>query len=105
MHHLEGSTIVLELVYKGTPVQVVNVYLSAKGRAKEYRPLLQWLHAHVVPDSKLALVEGDFQCNLGWSADCVSVNTKIAPVLSEFAPNITPLPFTHDMSAPPRVTA
>ena len=30
----------LELVYKGTPVQVVNVYMSAKGTANEYRPLL-----------------------------------------------------------------
>ena len=39
-HHPEGRAIVLELVYKGTPVQVVNVYMSAKGTAKEYCPLL-----------------------------------------------------------------
>ena len=43
VHHPEGKAIVLELVYKGTPVQVVNVYMSTKGTAKEYCPLLQWL--------------------------------------------------------------
>ena len=41
----------LDLVYKGPPVEVVNVYVSAKGTAKETRPLLQWLRAHVAPDS------------------------------------------------------
>ena len=40
MHHPEGRAIVLELVYKGMPIQVVNVYMFAKGTAKEYRPLL-----------------------------------------------------------------
>ena len=52
MHHPEGTAIVLELVYKGTPVPVVNVYMSANGTTKEYRPLLQWLRAHVAPDSR-----------------------------------------------------
>ena len=36
VHHPEGKAIVLELVYKGTPVQVFNVYMSAKGTSKEY---------------------------------------------------------------------
>ena len=40
VHHPKGRAIVLELVYKGIPIQVVNVYMSAKGTAKEYRPLL-----------------------------------------------------------------
>ena len=48
---------------------------------------------------------GDFQCNPGWSADCVSVNTEIAPVLSEFAADMTLLPFTHGMSGPMWVSA
>ena len=95
----------LELAYKGTPVQVVNVYMSAKGTAKEYRPLLQWLRAHVAPDSRLVIMGGDFQCNPGWSADCVSVNTEIAPVLSQFAADMTLLPFTHGMSGPTWVSA
>ena len=82
VHHPEGRAIVLELVYKGMPMQVVKVYMSAKGTAKEYRPLLHWLRAHVYQDSRLVLMGGDFQCNPGWSADCVSVNTEIAPVLS-----------------------
>ena len=80
VHHPEGRAIVLELVYKGTPVHVVNVYMSAKGTAKEYCPLLQWLRAHVGPDSQLVLMGGDFQCNPGWTVDCVSVNTEIALV-------------------------
>ena len=105
VHHLEGRAIVLELVPKGTPVQVVNAYMSAEGTAKEYRPLLQWLRAHVAPDSQLVLMGGDFQCNPGWSADCVSVNTEIAPVLSEFAADMTLLPFTHGMSGRTWVSA
>ena len=105
LHHPEGRAIVLELVYKGTPVQVVNVYMSAEGKAKEYRPLLQWLRAHVAPDSQLVLMGGDFQCSLGWSADCVSVNTKIAPVLSQFTADMTLLPFTHGKSGPTWVSA
>ena len=48
----------LELVYKGVPMQVVNVHMSAKGTAKEYRPLLHWLHAHVAPNSRLVLMGG-----------------------------------------------
>ena len=50
-------------------------------------------------------MEGDFQCNPGWSADCVSVNTEIAPVWSEFAANMTLLPFTNGMCGPMWVTA
>ena len=60
VQHPEGSAIVLELVYKCTPVQVVNVYMSTKATAKEYRPLLQWLRAHVAPKSQLVLMGGDF---------------------------------------------
>ena len=52
IHHPEGRAIVLELVYKGMPMQAVNVYMCAKGTAKEYRPLLRWLCAHVAPDSR-----------------------------------------------------
>ena len=98
VHHPKGKAIVLELIYKCIPVQVVNVYMSAKGTTKEYRPLLQWLRAHVAPDSRLVLVGGDFQCNPGWLADCVSVNTEIALVLSEFVAHMAMLPFTHGMS-------
>ena len=105
VHHPEGRAIVLELVYKGTPVQVVNLYMSAKGTAKEYHPLLQWLRAHVAPDSQLVLMGGDFQCNPGWSADCVSVNTEIAPVLCEVAADMTLLLFTHGMFGPTWVSA
>ena len=105
VHHPDGRAIVLELVYKGTPVQVVNIYMSAEGTAKEYCPLLQWLRTHGAPDSQLVLMGGDFQCNPGWSADCVSVNTKIAPVLSEFAADMTLLPFTHGMCGPTWVRA
>ena len=64
-HHPDGRATVLELTYRETPMQVVNVYMSAKGTAKEYHPLLQWLRAHVAPDSKLVLMGGDFQCNPG----------------------------------------
>ena len=35
-HHPDGRAIVLELTNRGTPIQVVNAYLSAKGTAKEY---------------------------------------------------------------------
>ena len=41
-HHPEGMAIVLNLVYRGTPLQVVNAYFSARGTAKEYCLLLQW---------------------------------------------------------------
>ena len=58
MHHLEGGAIVLGLVYKGVPMQVVKVYMSAEGTAKEYCPLLHWLRAHVAPDSRLVLMWG-----------------------------------------------
>ena len=105
LHHPEGKAIVLELVYKGTPVQVVNVHICAKGTTKEYRSLPQWLCAHVAPDSQLVLIGGDFQCHPGWLADCVSANTEIAPVLSEFAADMTLLPFTHGMSGPTWVRA
>ena len=105
VHHPKGRAIVLELVYKGTPVQVVNVYMLAKGTAKEYRPLLQWLCAHVAPDSRLVLMGEDFQCNPGWSADCVFVNTEIAPALSEFVADMALLPFTHGMCGPTWVNA
>ena len=105
MHHLEGRAIVLELVYKGVPMQVVNVYMSAKGTVKEYHPLLHWLRAHVAPDSRLVLMGGDFQCNPGWSADCVSVNTEITWVLSKFVTDMALLPFTHGMSGPTWISA
>ena len=65
MHHPEGRAIVLELVYNGMPIQVVNVYMSAKGTAKEYRPLLHWLRAHVAPDSGFVLVGGGFPMQPG----------------------------------------
>ena len=74
--------------------------MSAKGTAKEHGPLLLWLPAHAAPDSRLDLMGGDFQYNPGWSADCPSVNTKIALVLSEVAADMTLLPFTHGMSRP-----
>ena len=41
---------------------------------------------------------GDFQCNPRWSADCVSVDTEITPVLSEFVTDMALLPFAHGMS-------
>ena len=91
----------LDLVYNGMPIQLVNVYMSAKGTTKEYRPLPHWLRAHVALDSRLVLMGGgDFQCNPGWSADSVSVNTEIAPVLSEFVADMALFPFIHGMSGP-----
>ena len=60
VHHPEGRAIVLGLVCKGTPYKVVNVYMATEGAAKEFSPLLQWLRAHVVPDSQLVLMGGDF---------------------------------------------
>ena len=48
---------------------------------------------------------GDFQCNPGWSADCVSVNTEVTRVLSEFVADMALLPFTHGMSCPTWVSA
>ena len=51
-----------------TPIQVVNAYLSAKCTAKEYRPLLQWMRAHVTLDSCLVLPAGDFRY---FSFECV----------------------------------
>ena len=80
VHHPEGRAMVLELAYRGTLVQVVNVYMSAKGKGKEYRPLLHWLRAHVALDSRLVIMGRDLQCNRGWSAVCVSINVEIAPV-------------------------
>ena len=99
MHHPEGRPIVLELFCKGMPMQVVNVYMSTKGTATEYRTLLHWLCAHVAPDSRLVLMGGDFQCNPGWSVN-VSVNTEITPVLCEFVADMALLPFTDGMSGP-----
>ena len=49
VHHPKGRA-VSELPYRGTPVQVAHVYMSAKGTAKEYCPLLRWLRAHVAPN-------------------------------------------------------
>ena len=60
IHHQERRAIVFEVVYKGVPMQVVNVYMSAQGTAKEYRPLLLWLRAHVAPDSGLFFMGGGF---------------------------------------------
>ena len=105
MHHPKGRAIVLELVYKGVPMQVVNVYMFAKGTAKEYRRLLHWLRAHVAPNSRLVLIGGDFQCNPGWSADCVSVNTEITPVLSGVVSDMALLPFTHGICGPTCISA
>ena len=48
VHHSEGRAIVLEPVFKGVPMQVANVYMSSKGTAKEYRPLLHWLRAQLL---------------------------------------------------------
>ena len=104
-HHLDGRAIVLELAYRDTPVQVFNAYPSAKGTAKEYRPLLQWPCAHVAPDPRLVFLGGDFQCNPGWSADCASVHAERVPVLLEFAAYIHLLPFTHGMRGPTWVSA
>ena len=95
----------LELTYRGTPIQVVNAYLSAKGTAKEYRPLLQWLRAYAAPDSRLVLLGRDFPCNPGWSVDCVSVHTEIAPGLLEFVADMHLQPFTHGMRGPTWVSA
>ena len=104
-HHPEGRAIVVELVCKGVSMQVVNVYMSTKGTAKEYRPLPHWLRAHVAPDSELFSVGGHFQCIPGWSAGCVFVNTEITPVLSEFVTDMALLPFTHGMSGPTWIIA
>ena len=46
-------------------MQVVNVYMSAKGTAKEYPPLLHWQRAHVAPDSRLVLIGGGFPMQPG----------------------------------------
>ena len=37
-HHLEGRAIMLKAPYRGTPTQIVNVYMSAKGTDKAYQP-------------------------------------------------------------------
>ena len=47
----------------------------------------------------------DFQCNPGWSADCVSVNTEITLVLTDFVTDMALLPFTHGMSGPTWINA
>ena len=99
-HHPNGRARVLELNYRESPMQAVNVYMSAKGPAKEHRPLLEWPRVHVAPDSKLVLMGAVFQCNLGWSVDCVLVSTGTAHVLSEFAADMALLPFTHSMCGP-----
>ena len=65
VHHPEDTAIVLELVYKGVLMQIVNVHMSAKGTAKEYRPLLHWLHAHVAPNSQLVLMGGELPVQPG----------------------------------------
>ena len=46
-HRFEGTAIAIELTYCDTRIQVVNAYLLVMGSAQEYRPLLQWLRAHV----------------------------------------------------------
>ena len=33
-YHLDGREIVLEVIYRGTPIQIANVYMFAKGTAK-----------------------------------------------------------------------
>ena len=105
-HHPEGRAMVLALTYRDTPIQVVkNADLLAKGTTKEYRPLLQWLRAHVAPDSRLVLLGGDFQCNPGWYVDHMSVHTAIAPSLLEFAADMHLQPFTHGMHGPTWVSA
>ena len=95
----------IKVNYRGTRVQIVNVYMSTKGTSKEYRLLLQWLHAHVAPDSRLVLVGGDCHCNAEWSADCVSAHTKVAVVLLEFVANKHLQPFVHGMQGPTLVRA
>ena len=67
--------------------------------------MLQWLRAHVVPDSRLVLLRGDFQCTPRWYAICVSVHTEIVTVLLDFAADIDFLPFTHGMRGPTLVSA
>ena len=99
-HHPNGRDIVLEYTYMEIPVQVVIVYMSAKGTAKEYRPMLQWLCTHVFPDSKLVLMGADFQCNPGWSVDYLSVSPEIALVLSNSVADMALLPFTHGICGP-----
>ena len=41
----------------------------------------------------------------GWSVDCVSVNTEMAPVLSELVAEMALFPFIHGISEPKWVTA
>ena len=48
---------------------------------------------------------GGFQCNSGWWADYVSVNTEITPVLCEFVTDMALLPFTHGMCGPTWMSA
>ena len=59
-HHPEGRAIVLKVTYRGILIQIVNVYMSAKGTSKEYCPLLKWLRAHVAPGSCMVLMGVDF---------------------------------------------
>ena len=103
--HPDDRANVLELTYQDTFIQVVNASVSAKGTAKEKRPLLQWLRAHLAPDSRLVLLGGDFQCNRGWLVRYVSVHTEIAPVLLEFAVDMHLHPFTDGMRGPTWVSA
>ena len=101
VHHAEGRAIILDILYLDVPVQLVNVYMSAKGRAKEYRPLLQWLRAHVAPDSHLVLMGGgDFQCNPGWARDCVSTNSEVVSPLLEFVDDMQMHPFLQGTQGP-----
>ena len=95
----------LQVTYCDLPILVVNVYMSASGRSKEYRPLLQRLRAHVAPNPRMVLVGGDFECNPRWSADCVSVHIGIASVLLNFVVNMHLQLFVPVMQAPTWVSA
>ena len=99
-HYPEGRAIVLRVIYRDKPIQIVNVHMSAKGTAKEYPPLLKWPRAHMAPTSRMVLLGGDFHRNTGRSPDCVFVHTEIAAVLLEFVANMHLQPFMQCMQGP-----
>ena len=54
---------------------------------------------------EIGFARGDFKCNPGWSSDCVSLHTEIAPVLLEFVADLHLQPSTHGMVGPTWVGA
>ena len=62
--------------------------------------MLQWLCAQVAPDSRLVLLEGDFQCTLGWPR-----HKEVAPVLLVFVAHMHLPRFVHSMAGPTWVSA